>query len=113
MRALTYTLDASFVLHPPPLKPSSVAPKVHGTSIPAGSTPFQILGSDGRLEVDLPRASLDFAHAALANGSAPVGQLLLQIAQLSGHYIGEENELGIYQFQFVDSQAHVIQGVRR
>ncbi len=111
MQDMTYTLDDSFVLHRPTMKQSSLAPKVQGTAIPAGTTPFAIKGSDGRLEVDVPRGSLDFAHATLADGSALIGQLVLQIHQISGHYIESESILGTYQIQIVDSQGNVVQGV--
>jgi RHS repeat-associated protein len=107
-----FTLDDSFVLHRPTMKVSVATPTVTGTAIPAGTTPFQFKGSDGRLEVDLPRGSLDFAQAKLADGSAPVGQLQLQIHQIAGHSVASESFLGWYQIQVVDSQGHVVQGVQ-
>ena len=112
MKDGVYTLDDSFVLHRPTTKTSLATPTVVGTAIPAGTTPLQFQGSDGRLEVDLPRGSLDFAQATLADGSAPVGQLQLQIHQLTGHSIASESYLGFYQIQVVDSQGHVVQGVQ-
>ncbi|HVU67377.1 MAG TPA: SpvB/TcaC N-terminal domain-containing protein, partial [Ktedonobacteraceae bacterium] len=112
MKDQTFTLDDSFVLHRPRMASSTKAAKVTGTVIPAGSTPFQIKGSDGRLEVDLARGSLDFSQATLADGSAPVGQLFLQLHQVAGHYIEEESLLGAYQLQIVDSQGNLVQGVK-
>jgi hypothetical protein len=61
MQDLTYTLDDSFVLHRPASGTSQGPAKVVGTAIPAGAGAFQIKGSDGRLEVQLARGSLDFA----------------------------------------------------
>ena len=79
MKDQTYLLDNSFVLHRPVMAKTTQAATVQGTAIPAGSTPLVFTGSDGRLEIDLPRGSLDFTHAALASGKQPVGQLFLQI----------------------------------
>jgi hypothetical protein len=106
MKEMTFVLDDSFVLHRPRMKQSSQPARVQGMAIPAGATPFAIKGSDGRLEVDLPRGSLDFSQATLAAGSAPVGQLFLQLHQLSGHYIEAESILasrGSSPFPFASS----------
>ena len=111
MRDQTYLLDDSFVLHRPAMKPSAQPATVQGTVIPAGSTPLIFRGSDGRLEIDLPRGSLDFAHASLAQGLVPVGQLFLQIHQMAGHSIEADSILGTYRIQIVDSLGHVVQGV--
>src|SRR5579883_1105151 len=111
MRDQTYLLDDSFVLHRPVMKPSAQPATIQGTAIPAGSTPLIFRGSDGRLELDLPRGSLDFSHATLAGGLVPVGQLFLQIHQLAGHAIEADSLLGTYQIHLVDSLGHVIQGV--
>ena len=111
MKDQTYLLDTSFVLHRPAMAKTTRSATVQGTAIPAGSTPLVFTGSDGRLEIDLPRGSLDGTHAALADGTMPVGQLFLQIHQLSGHWIEEESILGTYQVQIVDSLGHVVQGV--
>src|SRR5579883_2832330 len=111
MKDQTYLLDDSFVLHRPVMKPSAQPATIQGTVIPAGSTPLIFRGSDGRLELDLPRGSLDFSHATLTDGSAPVGQLFLQIHQRFGHYIEADSILGTYQIQIVDSMGHAIQGV--
>lgn len=94
MKDMDYTLDNSFVLHRPAMAQTKLAAKVQGTSIPGGATPFAIKGNDGCLEVDVPRGSLDFTHAHLAHGSAPIGQLILQIHQISGHTINSESVLG-------------------
>lgn len=111
MQDQVFTLDDSFVLHRPAMRSATTPARVRGTAIPAGTTPLLARGSDGRLEVELPRGSLDFTHASLADGSAPVGQLLLQIHQVSGHFIEAECILGTYQLQIVDSQGHVVQSV--
>lgn len=112
MRDQTFVLDDSFILHRPAMKQSSQAATVQGTAIPTGTTPLIAKGDDGRLEVQVPRGSLDFAHAVLADGSSPVGQLFLRIHQLSGHFLETESILGTYQIQVVDSQGHVVQGVQ-
>lgn len=112
MHDLTFVLDDSFVLHRPAMKPGSQPGIVEGTTVPIGTTPLMAKGSDGRLEVQVPRGSLDFAHAALADGSAPVGQLILQIHQIAGHFIETDSILGTYQLQIVDSQGHAVQGVQ-
>ena len=111
MHDLDYTLDSSFVLNPPKMAAITRSAKVQGTAIPDGSSPLIARGNDGRLEIDVSRGSLDFSHATLANGGAPVGQLILQIHQISGHYIGQDSILGTYQIQVVDSLGDVIQGV--
>ncbi|HEX7733346.1 MAG TPA: RHS repeat-associated core domain-containing protein, partial [Ktedonobacteraceae bacterium] len=112
MHDLTYVLDDTFVLHRPTMKPNSQPDKVKGMAIPGGTTPLIAKGSDGRLEIDLPRGSLDFSQAKLADGSAPVGQLFLQLHQVSGHAIEEESLLGAYQIQILDSQGNAVQGVQ-
>src|SRR5579883_2927439 len=112
MHDLTFVLDDSFVLHRPAMKSGSPLGNVQGAAIPTGTTPLVAKGSDGRLEVQVPRGSLDFAHAALADGSAPVGQLILQVHQIAGHFIEADSILGTYQLQIVDSQGHIVQGVQ-
>ena len=113
MQDLTYMLDDSFVLHRPATRTVRNLPanQVQGTAIPAGTTPLVTKGNDGRLEVQVPRGSLDFSHAALADGSAPIGQLFLRIHQISGHFIEADSILGTYQLQVVDSMGDVVQGV--
>ncbi|HEU5379910.1 MAG TPA: hypothetical protein VFV38_31190 [Ktedonobacteraceae bacterium] len=111
MKDQTYQLDDSFVLHRPVTKASKATPKVQGVAIPAGNTPLIFKGSDSRLEIDLPRGSLDFSHATLADGGTPVGQFFLQIHQISGHYIAADSILGTYQIQIIDSQGRVVQGI--
>jgi RHS repeat-associated protein len=114
MQPQTLVLDDSFVLRRPPSSTATPTPAatVHGTAIPAGSTPLVVSGSDGRLQVQVPRGSLDVAHARLADGRMPVGQLLLQIQQVSGHFVGAESVLGTYLLQVVDSQGQVVQGIQ-
>ncbi len=111
MHDLNYTLDSSFVLHPPRMAALTRPAKVQGMAIPAGTGPLIARGNDGRLEVDVPRGSLDFSHATLASGGEPVGHLLLQIHQISGHYIEADSILGTYQIQVVDSLGRVVQSV--
>lgn len=111
MHDMAYTLDDSFVLHRPQMAQTKLAAKIKGTAIPSGTTPYHIKGNDGRLEVVVPRGSLDFTNAHLADGSAPVGQLILQIHQVSGHSIEAESILGTYDIQVVDSQGNAVQGV--
>ncbi|MGH2478921.1 MAG: hypothetical protein ACRDHW_04620 [Ktedonobacteraceae bacterium] len=114
MQDLTYTLDDSFVLHRPVTRTVRNLPanQVQGTAIPAGTTPLISKGNDGRLQVQVSRGSLDFAHAALADGSAPIGQLFLRIHQISGHFIEADSILGTYQLQVVDSAGDLVQGVQ-
>ncbi len=111
MQDLDYTLDDSFVLNRPTMATSTQPATIQGTAIPAGTGPLVATGTDGRLEVDVPRGSLDFSKAALAHGGAPVSQLILQIHQISGHYIEADSILGTYQIQVVDSLGDVVQGV--
>jgi hypothetical protein len=114
MQDLDYVLDDSFVLHRPQMAAvkHTAAFQVQSTNIPTGTTPFVTKGKDGRLEVDLQRGSLDFTQATLASGQAPVGQLILQIHQISGHYMEADSILGTYQIQIVDSLGEVVQGVK-
>jgi YD repeat-containing protein len=100
------------VLHRPTMQPNSQPDKVTGTAIASGTTPLMARGDDGRLEIDLPRGSLDFSQAKLADGSPPVGQLFLQIHQMTGHSIEEESILGSYQIQILDSLGHMVQDVQ-
>lgn len=111
MKDLTYALDDTFVLHRPVAGTSKQPAKVVETAIPAGTGSFQMKGSDGRLEVQLARGLLDFSQAKLADGSAPVGQLILQVHQITGHFIEASSILGAYQIQIGDSQGNVVQGV--
>ena len=114
MKALDYTLDSSFVLNRPaepttPGTPTAQATfKAQPASIPAGSTSLQVMGSDGRLEVALPRTAVDLAKAALTNGSAPSGQLTLHIYQRHGHYSGQESMLGSYRIEVLDGTRQVV-----
>ncbi len=111
MQTLDYVLDPSFALSRPAISPVIPIVRVHGTTIPVGTTALVALGSDGRFEVDVPRGAFDARHAALSTGAVPVGQLILDISQISGHFISSEETLGTYKIQIVDSQGDVIQGV--
>lgn len=112
MQPLTYTLDDSFILHRPTNthKVSALHP-IQGTAIPAGTTPLDARGSDGRLEVQVPRGFLDLTHATLVGGAMPIGNLFLQVIQTGGHYLEETSILGTYTLQVVDGDGDVVQGV--
>ncbi|HET8844993.1 MAG TPA: hypothetical protein VFN35_26200, partial [Ktedonobacteraceae bacterium] len=87
----TYVLDNSFVLNRPrtaSLPAQGVTNAVDGLNIPVGTTPFVATGSDGRLEVRVPRGSFNLAKAQLASGVIPVGEFFLSLHQISGHTIG-------------------------
>ncbi len=78
----------------------------------AGASALDLKGNDGRLEVQVQPGSLDVSQAALSNGAAPSGTLSLQISQVFGHFEGMTSTLGEYQFQVVDSQGQVVQGIK-
>lgn len=136
MHPVTVALDGSFLASgtalpaSPPGSQSSTTPtatpatKSAATALPTASptpaatpaqpvtaTPLVIKGSDGRLEVDVPRGALDFSKASRVGGGTPVAPLTLQITQLSGHSIGSNNLLGRYLIQVVDSAGKPVQGI--
>lgn len=76
------------------------------------SAPLDLKGSDGRLELLIPRGSLDFSHVTTDAKSAPTGPFSFKITQVHGHLIGTSSVLGTYRFQVTDSQGHVVHGVR-
>lgn len=78
---------------------------------PSG-TPLDLVGSDGRLELQIQPGSLDVTHATVTGGASPNGTLTLQVTQLQGHSIGEMNMLGSYQMQVVDSQGQAVTGIK-
>lgn len=110
----TATSSAQF---PPSAEPATMKPlsQVLDTSFLAGSvgaSPLDLVGSDGRLEVQLQPGSLDLSHATIAGGSAPSGSLTFQLSQNFGHFEGMFNLLGSYQVQVVDSQGQVVNGIQ-
>lgn len=79
---------------PPSSEPATMKPisqPLSATYTTAGATgkPLDLPGSDGRLEVVIPPGSLDFSHATVAGGGAPVGPLTLQLSQVHGHFVGQ------------------------
>ena len=80
----------------------------------AGATakPLDLLGSDSRMEVIIQPGALDLTRATTAKGTAPQGSLTLHLSQISGHFVGWLDELGTYQFQLLDSQGNVVNGIQ-
>ena len=120
MQPASYQLDSSFLVGTPAapkiaakaaLAPDASALRIAPVVVPSGSTPLVFHGSDGRLEVQIPRNALDLTHATVAGGTAPVAPLSLQISQISGHTANEDIVLGTYTVQIVDSQGHIVQGI--
>jgi hypothetical protein len=102
---------------PPSAEPATMKPLNQSLSSAfltgsAGVSAFDLKGSDGRLEVQLQPGSLDLTQAKIAGGKAPNGALTLQVTQISGHFEAILNQLGTYQLQVVDSQGHVVNGVK-
>jgi RHS repeat-associated protein len=108
----------------PKQKPSVQPAKMQPMRLPLTSTvltanqtgtPLTQQSSDKRLEVQIPAGSLDATRAQLTTGATPAttstGGLTLQVTQKSGHYAGISSVLGMYDFEIVDSQGHVVQGV--
>lgn len=112
MHGQNYALDSSFVTNRPVSQTKTMpTPTVQSSSIPAGTTSLVFKGSDGRLEVQVPRGAFDAAHVSLSGNRTPLGGLILEITQISGHSAGSENVLGTYQIQVVDSQGNAVQGL--
>lgn len=97
---------------PATMKPISQALDAAFLTASAGAKAIDVLGSDGRLEVQLARGSLDLSHATVAGGVSPTGTLTLQISEMSGHFIGASNLLGTYQVQVVDSKGWPVSGIQ-
>src|SRR5579885_2177798 len=76
-----------------------------------GTSPLDLRGSDGRLELVLQPGSLDLSHARIPGSKAPQGALTLQLGQVHGHFEGMLNLLGSYTAQIVDSKGHVVSGI--
>ncbi len=120
MKAASFALDRSFLVGTataPATKAATQAKRaatalsLTPAAISAGSAPLTFTGSDGRLQVQVPRGSLDLTHATIDGGTAPVGALSLQISQLHGYSSAERVLLGTYVLQVVDSQSHVVHGI--
>ncbi|GCE11998.1 hypothetical protein KTT_18570 [Tengunoibacter tsumagoiensis] len=113
MKEQDYILDNSFVINRPiTAKTTSQANSgITAKAITAGINPLTVKGSDGRLEVELPRGAVDVAQAKISDGTTPSGNLMFQINQQSGHSFGNRSLLGTYQIQVVDSQGHALKGV--
>jgi hypothetical protein len=102
---------------PPSAEPVTMKPisQVLETAFLAGGNgthTLDLVGSDGRLEVQVAPGSLDVSHAAVAGGAAPSGTLTLQVSEVSGHFVGDSNLLGTYQAQIVDSKGQALSGIR-
>ena len=93
MKPISQSLDTAFLI---------------GSS---GTQSLDLVGSDGRLEVQVAPGSLDLSHSVVAGGAAPVGTLTLQISEVSGHFVGASNLLGTYQAQIVDSKGQALSGI--
>jgi hypothetical protein len=97
---------------PPTMKPMTQALSSSFLSGDASAVPLDLVGSDGRLELQVQPGALDVTQATVTGGTAPSGALSVQMTQLQGHSIGEMNALGSYQLQVVDSQGQALSGVR-
>lgn len=97
---------------PPKMKPFTItltSPFLIGG---ASVQPVDLVGSDNRLEVQIPAGSFDFSHATVANGASPKGTLSLKLTQIHGHYAISVGLLGAYQMQILDSSGQVVTGIR-
>jgi RHS repeat-associated protein len=108
------TLPHSTTYRPPANPKNQVSVKLYPVSMSPITVPItaqaqQILGKDGHLEIDIP-AHLFGPGALRAAG----GSISLQITQLLPGSGGLNNNIvyfGTYQFQFLDSQGHVLSQV--
>ncbi len=102
----------------PTMQPlNQVLPSSLLTTGPTSSTPLNLKGSDGRLELLIQPNSLDLSQAVTVSaqgtpGGAPSSPLTLQVTQQSGHYAATVNLLGTYRLQVVDSQGRAVSGIR-
>jgi hypothetical protein len=78
----------------------------------ANASLLDLVGSDGRLEVQLQPATFDISHATVPGGTKPSGALSLRITELQGYYVGQSVSLGSYQLQLVDRQGRMLSGVQ-
>ncbi|HLL80226.1 MAG TPA: hypothetical protein VKT25_12040, partial [Ktedonobacteraceae bacterium] len=97
---------------PPTMQPITQALSSTFLSGATSAAPLDLVGSDGRLELQVPPGALDVSQATAPGGAAPSGALRLQVTQLQGHSVGEMNGLGSYQLQVIDSQGQALSGIR-
>jgi hypothetical protein len=104
---------------PPSAEPPTMQPITQALSAAflqggptSSASPLDLVGSDGRLEVQVQPGSFDVSHATVGAGASPSGALSLQVSQLRGSFIGQSVSLGSYQVQLVDSQGQVLSGVQ-
>ena len=107
--AVTVTTTPAAILTTTPAPVPTTASTTAATT--TSTAPLVLKGSDGHLEVDVPRGSLDFSKATLVSGGTPVAPLTLQITELSGHSTGSSSLLGRYLLQVMDSSGKTVQGV--
>lgn len=108
MKPLQVTLSSAFLT-------GTSSPTATGTpSTNAGTPPLDLLGSDQRLEVQIPPAAFDLAQAKTAQGAPlPAGSALtLSISEVHGYFVGQVDVLGQYTVQITDAQGVAVQGFR-
>lgn len=101
---------------PPSAEPVTMKPISQGLDTAflvegSGTHTLDLVGSDGRLEVQVAPGSLDLSHAVVAGGAAPSGTLTLQVSEVAGHFVGASNLLGTYQMQIIDSKGQALSGM--
>ncbi|HLL78734.1 MAG TPA: hypothetical protein VKT25_04500 [Ktedonobacteraceae bacterium] len=104
---------------PPSAEPPTMQPITQTLSAaflqggPTGSaSPLDLVGSDGRLEVQVQPGSFDVSHATVGAGAPPSGTLSLQVTQVQGYFVGQSVSLGFYQVQLLDSNGQALSGVQ-
>ncbi|MDQ2903873.1 MAG: hypothetical protein M3Y81_10000 [Chloroflexota bacterium] len=102
---------------PPSAEPAKMTPisQPLTTSLLAGTTggtPLDLVGSDQRLEIQIPTGALDVSQASIAGGTKPGGTLTLHVSQMYGHFAGQVSLLGSYTLQVVDAAGHPVTGIR-
>jgi len=102
---------------PPTAEPPSMHPMqtlVDASFLKGGSTvkPLDLVGSDGRLEVQVQPGSFDLSHATTSAGAFTGTTVMLSLSQDSGHFAGETNLLGTYRVQLTDLSGHSLNGVQ-
>ena len=128
-RQLSYSSTLSNILQPqnptryanlpPSAEPPTMQPITQALSVaflqggPASSaSPLDLVGSDGRLEVQVQPGSFDVSKATVGTGVAPSGTLSLLVTQLQGSFVGQSVSLGFYQAQLIDSTGQALSGVQ-
>lgn len=120
MKALSVTLDSSIVTAMPTkmaTSTSSSQPTSISTVSPASSKgqtngPLDLLGSDGRFEVKIPRNALDLSQTTLTKGAAPTAPFTFTLTQEHGNFAGQVSLLGYYQVKILDAKGQQLQKVR-